>query len=159
MKKGSITLNNIITCALYLVIGILLCILKTGSIEILMTIAGILFIAFGIYDIITNRENLVKGITEIVIGIVILALGWLIGTIVLLVFGVLIAIKGALDIFNNIKQKKGLVDLIVALVTIVIGIILCIAPFAIGDIICIVVGVIFIINGVLALFGKTIAKK
>lgn len=157
MKKLNLTTNNIITCILYLVIGILLCALRMGMLNILMTVIGVLFVAYGIYDIIKNRNNLIKGIIEIAIGVVILVLGWTIGAIVLLVFGVLIAVKGVLDLISNIKNKKGTMDLITAIVTIVIGIVLCVAPFAIGDIICIVVGVIFIINGILALFGQEIA--
>ena len=154
MKKTEITTNNVIACAVYLVTGVLLCVLQTRLISILMTVLGVLFIAYGIYDIIKNRDNLLKGIMEIVIGIVILILGWTIGTIVLLIFGILIILKGGFDIYNNVKEKKDRVDLIAAIVTVVIGIILCIAPFAIGDVLCIIVGVIFIITGILALFGQ-----
>lgn len=157
MKKLNLTTNNVITCILYLVIGILLCALRTGLLNILMTVIGILFIAYGVYDVIKNRDNIAKGIIEITIGVVILVLGWTIGTIVLLVFGILITLKGVLDLINNIKEKKGTIDMINAIVTIVVGIILCVAPFAIGDIICIIVGVIFIINGILALFGEKLA--
>ncbi len=157
MKK--IETNNIVTCVLYLVIGILLCVLRMGSLNIMMTILGVLFVAYGIYDLIKNKDNLIKAIVEIAIGVAILVLGWTVGTIVLLIFGILIAVKGALDVWNNIKGKKGMIDLISAIVTVVIGVVLCIAPYAIGDIICIVVGVIFIINGVLALFGKSIKNN
>ena len=123
MKKLNLTTNNVITCILYLVIGILLCALRTGLLNILMTVIGILFIAYGVYDVIKNRDNIAKGIIEITIGVVILVLGWTIGTIVLLVFGILITLKGVLDLINNIKEKKGTIDMINAIVTIVVGII------------------------------------
>ncbi len=155
MKKLNFTKNNLITCALYLVIGVLLCAFRTGLLNVFMTIVGVLFIVCGILEILKNRNNVVEAAVEIVIGVVIIVLGWTIGTIVLMVFGILMAIKGAIDIFDNISKKKGTLDLINAIVTVVIGIILCVAPFAIGDIICIIVGVIFIIDGILALFGTT----
>ncbi len=156
MSKLKLQIENIITCALYVVIGILLCVMRMGVLNILMTIIGALFIAYGVYDIVKN--NTVAGIIEIVIGVVIIVCGWTIATYVLLVFGILLAIKGILDMVKLVKNKnKDTMSWLSAVVTVVIGIILCIAPFAIGDIICIIVGVVFIVNGVLALFGKKLA--
>lgn len=156
MSKLKLTAENIITCLLYVVIGILLCTLRMGVLNILMTIIGVLFVAYGIYDIVKGKT--VPGIVEAVIGVVIVVCGWTIATYALIVFGVLLAIKGVLDLINLIKaNSKNTAALISAIVTIVIGVILCIAPFAIGDIICIIVGVVLIANGVLALFGKKLA--
>ena len=43
-KKAKLDLSsqNIITCAVYAIIGILLLVLKAGSLGILMTVAGVL---------------------------------------------------------------------------------------------------------------------
>ncbi len=157
MEKSNFTLDKIVYCVLYLVIGILLCTLKTGFIEILMTIVGILYLIYGIYEIIKDRFITLNSVVKIIIGLLILILGWQIHKFVLLLFGILIAVQGGIDIFNSFKFKLGLVHLINAVVTITIGILLCIAPFAVSDIICIISGVIFIINGVLALFDKQVA--
>lgn len=156
MSKLQIKESNIVTCALYVAIGILLCVMRTGMLNILMTIVGALFIAYGVYDLI--KGNTTAGIVELLIGIVIIVCGWTIATWVLLIFGVLLIIKGIIDIVNLVKSKSKVnAAWISPIVTVIIGIILCVAPFAIGDIICIIVGAVFIINGVLILFGKKLA--
>lgn len=153
--KLDLSLNNILTCALYAVIGILLLVLKAGSLGILMTVIGVIFIALGIIDIVQGG-GLLKGIIEIVIGAVIITCGWTIAAWALLIFGVLLIIKGALDLIKNLG--KGLSALLAPIVTIVIGVLLVISKFALIDVICIIAGVVFIINAVLTLFGKSLKK-
>ncbi len=155
--KLQLTTANILTCVLFVLVGILLIVLgATGLLSIMMTIAGVLFIAYGCYNVFL--KNYIEGIIEIVIGAVIIICGWVIAQYVLLIFGILLIVKGAYDLITMIINKKlTTTALVVACVTIVIGILLCVAPFAIGDIICFIVGAIFIVNGVLALFGKSLA--
>lgn len=153
--KLDLSLNNILTCAFYAVIGILLLVLKSGSLNILMTVIGVIFIALGIIDIIQGG-GLLKGIIEIVIGAVIITCGWTIATWALLIFGVLLIIKGALDLIKNLG--KGLSAMLAPIVTIVIGVLLVVSKFALIDVICIIAGVVFIINAVLTLFGKSLKK-
>ena len=74
--KLQLTTNNVLTCLFYAVIGLLLVIMKGGSLNILMTIVGILFIGIGVIDAIQNKD-LVKGIVEMVLGIAIIVFGWL----------------------------------------------------------------------------------
>lgn len=155
MSKSKIDTSKLVTCLLYIVIGILLCAMRMGLMNILMTIVGALFVIYGIYDLILH--NVTRGVIAILIGVVIIVCGWTITTYVLLVFGVLLAVKGIYDLVNIIRAKvKDTMAIVSACITIAIGIIMCIAPFAIGDVICIIVGVIFILNGVLTLFDKQI---
>ncbi len=156
-KKGKfeLSLANILTCAVYAIIGILLIVLKGGSLGILMTVIGALFIVIGIVDIL-KEKNLIQGLIEIGIGIVIIVCGWLIADIVLLIFGILLIVKGALDVIKNFKD--GFLAIISPIVTIVIGVLLVIAKWTLLDLFCIIVGVIFIINAVLALFGQSLTK-
>lgn len=100
---------------------------------------------------------MIRGVIEAVIGAVIILCGWLITKWVLLIFGALLIVKGVIDLVALIKSETKGAALVPTIVTIVVGAVLCIAPFAIGDIICIIVGVLFIINGVLTLFGKNTA--
>jgi len=152
--KLNLSMNNIITCAVYAIIGLLLVILQGGSLGILMTVIGVLLIALGLIDIVKEKD-LTKGLIEAVIGVAIIVCGWLIADIVLLVFGFLLIVKGAIDLFNNFK--KGWSAMLSPIVTIVIGILLVIAKWALMDVLCIIAGVIFLINAVLALFGKKLA--
>ncbi len=145
-----------LTCAVYAVIGLLLVILKGGSLGILMTVVGALLIILGIVDIVKEKD-LVTGVIEAVIGVAIIVCGWLIADIVLLVFGIVLIVKGVMEAWE--KRDKGWKELLSPLVTIVIGILLVVAKWALMDILCIVAGIIFLVNAVLVLFGKSISKK
>ena len=161
MAKLRLNDQNIATAVLYGVLGVLLCVLRMGMLNVLMTLVGILFLAIGIYDIVTyflhRTRVLTRGVVETLIGIVIIVCGWTITTWVLIIFGVLLAIKGVIDLVHYFQLRyHHFPTLMNILLLIAVGVILCIAPFAIGDVICIIVGIMFIIEAVLALFGKTI---
>jgi len=138
-------------CAFYGIIGLLLVILQSGSLGILMTIVGALFIVLGVIDIVQNKD-VKKGVIELVIGVAIIVCGWLIADIVLLVFGVLLIVKGVMDLIPVVKSDFS--SMISPIVTIIIGVLLVVAKWALMDVLCIVAGVIFIINAVLILLGK-----
>ncbi len=150
-----LTTNNLLTCALYAVIGILLIVLKGGSLSILMTIVGALFIVVGIIDALQNK-GLVKGVAEMVVGVLIIVFGWLIADIVLLVFGIVLIVKGVMETLQRCKQ--GWQALLSPIATIVVGILLVVAKWALMDVMCIVAGILFLIDAVLALFGKKLKK-
>ena len=153
--KSKISNKNLITSALYAVIGVLLIILQGGSLNILMTVIGALLIVAGIVDVANNDK--VKGIIELAIGVAIIVCGWLIADIVLLVFGILLIIKGFVEIVKT-KRKK-FMTLIVPIITMIIGVILIVAKWALLDVLCIVAGAIFIVNAVLTLVGKQSNRK
>lgn len=154
-KKIDLSANNLATSVAYAIIGLLLIILKGGSLGILMTAIGVLLIASGIFDVV--KGNLTKGAVSAIIGAVIIVCGWLIADIVLLVFGVLLVVKGVLELVN--VYKKGLMAMAPSIVTIIIGALLIVSKWALLDVICIVAGAIFIVNAVLTLFGMSIQKK
>lgn len=154
-SKIDLSLNNLLTCAFYAIIGLFLVIMKAGSLGILMTVVGALFIILGVVDIL-NKKDLVKALVEIVIGIAIIVCGWLIADIVLLVFGIFLIVRGAIDVWN--KRKAGFETLLSPIVCIVIGILLVVAKWALMDTMCLIAGIIFLVNAVLVLFGKSLAK-
>ncbi len=154
-SKSSISLNAILTSVLYAVIGLLLIILKGGSLGILMTVVGVLLIVLGVVDIVKNKDTL-KGIIEAVIGIAIIVCGWVVADIVLLVLGIVLIVKGVMELFKNFKNGFG--AMLSPIITIVIGVLLVIAKWALMDVLCIVAGVIFLINAVLVLLGKKLIK-
>lgn len=156
MAKLKLSTNKIINCIIYAVIGLLLLILKSSSLGILMTVVGAMFIIMGIVDVIKSKD-IVKGIIELAIGIAIIVCGWIVADIVLLVFGIFLIVKGIMEFIKN--RKAGFSALLSPIVTIVIGILLVIAKWTLMDVMCIVAGVIFLINAVLALFGKKISKR
>lgn len=156
--KLDLSLENIITCVVYAVIGLLLCILRLGSLDILMTIIGVVFIALGIFDIVKSKDYL-KGGIEIGIGVILIVFAWALIEFVLLVFGILLLVKGVIDIAKN--YEAGIKALIVPIVIAVIGALFIVSNFAwtIAEIIIIVAGIFFIVNAVLTLFGMSLIKK
>ena len=120
-----------------------------------MTVTGVLLVALGLVNIIKDGE-LLKGIILIVAGIGIIYLGWTIANIVLLVLGIILIIKGILDLFK--ACKNGFFASLPALITILVGVLLVISKWALLDIMCVIAGVIFIVNAVLILFGKSVIK-
>ncbi len=157
MSKSNfkLTLNNVLTCLAYAAIGLLLIVLKAGSLGILMTVVGLLIAFLGVTDI-ANKET-VKGVIETVLGLVLLICGWTIADFVLLVFGLILIVISVVEIVEN--YKAGIRALLSPVVTAVLGIVLVVAKWKFMDILCIVAGVIFLVNAVLALFGKSITKK
>ena len=154
--KLKLTTSNILTCLVYAVIGVLLCILKGGSLNILMTVVGALLVVLGLVDIIKNKQ-VGKGLIEALLGAAIIVCGWLVVDFVLLVLGIVLIVKGAMEIIKN--RKAGFVANLSSIMLLVIGVLLVVANWVLVDFMFIIAGVIFILNGVLALFGKTLIKK
>ena len=154
-SKSSKISTNLLTAIAYAIIGLLLIILKGGSLGILMTVIGVLLVALGIVDVVKNKQT-IKGIIEAILGIVIIVCGWTVADIVLLVFGIVLIVKGILEFVK--VYKNGFGAMLSPLVTIVIGILLVIARWTLLDVICIIAGVIFLVNAVLVLLGKKLAK-
>lgn len=145
--------NGVVYALLYIVLGVLFIVFKSGMLNWLMTIAGIVFIALGIFDIIKKR--LTQGIIETVIGVVIIVGGWLFVEIVLLVFGALLIVKGVTDLIKACQSKsKDFSKILCAVITAIVGILLVVAKWVPLDWFFIVLGAVFIIDGLFALFNK-----
>ena len=145
--------NGVVYALLYIVLGVLFIVFKSGMLNWLMTIAGIVFIALGIFDIIKKR--LTQGIIETVIGVVIIVGGWLFVEIVLLVFGALLIVKGVTDLIKACQSKsKDFSKILCAVITAIVGILLVVAKWVTLDWFFIVLGAVLIIHGLFALFNK-----
>ncbi len=155
MAKKTFSTNNVVNAIVYGVIGLLLIILKAGSLNILMTAIGVLFIALGVMDIVKTKD-LTKGIIEVALGVVVIVCGWLIADIVLLILGILLIVKSVMEIAKN--YKKGFKANLSAIISLVIGIVLVVAKWALMDVMCVIAGVIFLIDAVLMLMGKQLLK-
>lgn len=148
--------SNILNAILYIAVGILFCIFRSGLLGWLMTIVGIVFVINGVIRFINS--DTVAGIISAVIGVVVILGGWLFVDIVLLVFGILVIIKGVTDLIDAVKSKVT-ANIITACVTLAVGILLIISKWALMDLIFIILGAVFIVNGVLSLLGKELIKK
>ena len=146
-KKQSMSLSSPI---LYILLGALLVIFKSQMLGLVMTIAGVFFIASGVIDLTKGRNF--SGGANLVIGILALALGNTIVNLVLVVLGVLIAVKGLVDLVAVLKRKKRNAFLVVfPAISIFLGIALAFGNI-LGDLIAII-GILLIIDGALGLLG------
>ena len=147
--------SELITSILYILIGAILAIFRSQTLGWAMTIAGILFIVFGILDLV--RTNLGSGAISLIIGIAILVLGWTITEIVLLVFGILIALKGVVAFVDALQaHKKNLLHFIFPVISVVIGLML---AFGNGlDTIILVAGILLAVDGLFGLFSALFKK-
>ena len=146
-KKNS----ELFSALLYIIIGVLLVIFRSETLGWAMTIAGIIFVVSGILDLI--KKNFAGGAVSLIIGIAILVLGWAAAKIVLLVLGILIAIKGVIALIDAFKKKKTTaLDIVFPILTVVVGVMLAIGNGL--DIMIIIVGVMLTIDGVLGLINS-----
>ena len=135
---------------LYVIVGILLIVFRSQTLGWAMTIAGVFFIISGILDIL--KKNMAGGAVSLIIGIAILVLGWTAAKIVLLVLGILIAVKGIVALIEALKKKKiNALDVVFPVLTVAVGLML---AFGNGlDVMIIIVGVLLTIDGVIGLAG------
>ena len=139
---------ELFSALLYILIGTLLVIFRSQTLGWAMTIAGVIFVVSGVLELV--KKNWTGGAISLIIGIAILVLGWAAAQIVLLVLGVLIAIKGALALIDVLKRrKKNALDLVFPVLTIVVGVLLAVGNGL--DIMILIVGILLTIDGVLGL--------
>ena len=146
--------SELFTSILYIIVGVILAIFQGDTLNWAMTIAGAFFVISGILEIV--KKNYSGGGISLVIGIAILVLGWLLTEIVLIVLGVLIAIKGAVALIEVFKKEtKNALELVFPILTVVLGIALAFGGLA--DTIILIVGILLAIDGVLGLIS--VVKK
>ena len=148
--------NELFSSILYIIVGVVLAIFQSQTLGWAMTIVGAFFIISGVLDLI--KQNWVGGAVSAIIGIAILVLGWLAVDIVLLVLGILMAIKGIIALIEIFKKdKKNALELIFPIGTVALGLLL---AFGRGlDIIILIVGILLAVDGALGLLGAVKAMK
>ena len=146
-KKNS----ELVASLLYIIVGVLLMVFKAQTINWAMTIAGILFIISGIFDVI--RKNYAGGAISLIIGIAIIVLGNVLKDIVLLVLGVMLAVKGVVAFFGVFKKhRKNALDFVFPILTVVVGLML---AFGNGiHYMMLIVGILLTVDGILGLIGS-----
>ena len=143
--------SELFSSLLYIIIGVLLVIFRSQTLGWAMTIAGIVFVISGILDL--AKKNWTGGAVSLIIGIAILILGWAAAQIVLLVLGILIAIKGIVALIDVLKKKnKSVLEIIYPILSIVVGLMLAFGNAL--DIMIVIVGVLLIVDGAIGLLGS-----
>ena len=142
--------SDLFSALLYIVIGVLLIVFRSQTLNWAMTIAGIVFIVSGILDLV--KKNWAGGAVSLIIGIAILVLGWVAAAIVLLVLGILIAVKGVVALINVLKKgPKNALEVIFPILSIVIGVLIALGNGL--DLLLVIGGVLLTIDGIIGLVG------
>lgn len=148
--------SEIFSSLLYIIVGVLLIVFRSQTLNWAMTVVGVIFIVSGILDVI--GRNTTGGAVSLIIGIAVLVLGWIAAKIVLLVLGLLIAIKGAVALINLLKSGcRSALMLVFPLLSVVVGVML---AFGNGlDVMIMIVGVLLAADGVLGLAASLTNNK
>ena len=147
--------SELFSSILYIVVGVLLAIFKSQTLGWAMTFVGVFFVVCGALELV--KRNWTGGAISLGIGIAILVLGWLAAQIVLLVLGILIAVKGVMALLDALKKEnKNALEIVFPILTVVVGLTL---AFGNGfDILIAIIGVLLTIDGVLGLIGALKSK-
>ena len=148
-KRTKAETRSLVLALAYIVIGILFCVKQGAVLNWIMWIAGILFIAQGIVDII--YRNTVPGIVEIVLGVAILYFGIALLNVAVLVLGIVLIVYSIANLF---RYHQSFFTILVNILTALIGALLVANQWVAYNWLFIVRGVALIINGTLTLFNK-----
>lgn len=142
--------SNLISAVLYLVIGALLIAFRSQMLTWAMTAIGVIFIVSGVLELL--KRHLLGGLVSIGIGVAILVLGWTITSIVLLVLGILIAVKGLMDLLRILsKNRKTVAEILFPVITMVVGVVIAFGNAL--EIAIIVGGALLIVDGVVGIIA------
>ena len=149
-NKKKLNTNSLIMALVYIVIGVLLCIFRSGMLNIFLTVAGALLIIYGIYELI--QKQFLNGVLLTVFGIVLIVGGWTILDIILLIMGIVLAVYGAYELIMLLSKKsKVALSYVDACITLIIGILFIAMKWAMLDWFIVVLGIVAIVNGVIIL--------
>ncbi len=171
LKKGEN--KSLVTTFITLVLGIILAIIPTQSLEIIVRVISILIIVIGGYLLVdylrsskdkqTISYSLAIGIIAIVIGLILFLNPSVPAKFVVVVVGILLIIKGIykLQLSLNIRSltDKWKYNFLVSLVIITIGILLIIYPYNSISLFLRIIGIILIIESVIEIMESINVQK
>ena len=161
MKKTTGFISGIMT----LILGILFVILQNRLVNIAICVVGVFLIIMGIIDMV--RARYIMGLLKIILAIVVLVFGWFIIDIWGIIIGVILLLYGVLTLIRRIKapnKTKRIFSTVIGFIESVLCIIgaIFLISGGMGEVISwaiIVAGVIFIIEGILAIFGALVSRR
>lgn len=151
VKPDKQLLNNILTAVAYIAIGVLFCIFKGAVLNWLVWIIGVLLIIRGAVDFLSGRRLTSRALAEILLGVLTILFGVLFAEAIAIVIGIVIILYGVVNLLNN---SRNIFTLLVSVLTIVCGVMIVANSSGAISWLFVAIGVMFIIDGVLALFGK-----
>ena len=150
--KKSLSSNILLTALLYILVGVMFIVFRGSLLKWGLTIIGALAIIYGIF-LIANKQ-VVAGIIYMLVGIAVILGAWLYFGYVILVIGAVMIVRGIIDLIQASKKKSHAMAIVVAILTIIVGILLIVSKWVVLDWFFIIVGAVLIVDGILVLIGK-----
>jgi len=160
MKNGkSLSLLGSIVLIL---IGIYVMIHPGNSLNLVVKVLGIALIIYGAIGIIgfvtqkseRNSVNLIVSILVVLVGLFFFTSPAKVVSFFPTIAGILLIVAGVRDILSAVKTKGNIVPLVLAVITLIFGIILLLNPFGTVEILATVFGIALIYNGITGLINN-----
>ena len=150
--------NELIAAILMTVMGILFLVWKTNVISIAMTVFGIFLILQAILSLIAKQYVVaaIKGF----FGVIVILLAWVFIKVALIIFAILLALVGLLQLLESIKKLPQAKTVLVKALSFVkpaiyiaISVCLFVNTVKAVDVVFIIAGVFFIVEGIISLIN------
>lgn len=161
--QSSHSIVSLILSIILLIVGIALLANPVDGMEVIVLILGIVLIIYGGFTIISNAARGIKGIGTYVMPLVLLALGILLivfrgptASILLpLIIGVWAVVQGAIHLTQALQVRRDggywQAKLILAVITLALGVIILISMFVGGNAVGAILGIIMIAFAVISM--------
>ncbi len=149
-QRGISTIAGI----LYILFGVLCIVLRGGILMFAAYFVGAVLVVYGIIYLV-NRV-MPQGIVLLVLGVVLILTGWFAVTVLLYIFAIVLIVVGIVNLYQFYKTKavndspisaEGLRPILIM----VCGILLLLNPRGTVSVLFVIVGVLLIVNGIMAL--------
>lgn len=147
VKPDKQLVSQILMAIAYIAIGVLFCVFKAQVLGWIIWVVGILLILKGAVDFLSYKLT-VPAIVNIALGVLTIVFGYVFAQAIAIVVGIVIILYGLSNLLNN---SRNIFTLAISILTIVGGFLLVFNPNGGIEWLFIVIGVVFIIDGVLAL--------
>ncbi len=148
MKKT----EKVVTAIATMAIGVLLIVLQNNFISLLMTVAGVCLIVFGVLDIF--HHAIPPAVVKIVTGALIIVCGWALVQAVLYIVAAILLIVGILMLYDKLKKRircdswlLTALEYALPAICIIIGCLLLFHQTGITQIILVISGILTLIEG------------
>lgn len=146
-------------------LGVLLCVYRSGILDILFTLLGAVLIVWGIVDIVLplakkqslDDNTLLMAIAKILVGVLFIVGGWIFVDVLLYIAGAVLIAYGVYMIITGARAHVMPTTYITPALLIAVGILIIVSPLV--DVLFIVAGVAAIIYGVWLIVSAFVFSK
>ena len=144
VKLNDKQISMLVMALVYIALGVLFIIFKGQILTWITYVIGALLIVKGVIDFVSYKL-IIPAAVEISLGILAISRGAAVTQAVASIGGVMLVLYG---LYNLFTQPKTIVSLVIDILTVVAGVLLMINTSGVIEWLFIVMGVIFIINGI-----------